>query len=58
MTDKKTNEQFSEQETKRRRDAVIKLMLNTPPQHHKPLKSMTPKGVSAQSKKRRAKVAK
>jgi hypothetical protein len=47
-------DQFSEQETKHRRDAVIKLMLNTPPQHHKPLKSMTPKRSEAQRKKAKA----
>jgi hypothetical protein len=53
MVNNSNNEQYSEQETARRRDAVIKRMLNTPPQPHKPLKSMPRKGTVAQSKKRR-----
>jgi hypothetical protein len=32
------DEQFSEQEIARRRDAVIKLMLNTPPKPHSEMK--------------------
>jgi hypothetical protein len=55
MTEKSDN-QYSEQETKRRRDAVIKLMLATPPKPHSEMKvgkprakSMTPKRSKAQS---------
>ena len=44
------NEQYSDEEAERRFVAAVKAGLNTPP---KPLKSMTPKGVLAQSKKRR-----
>jgi hypothetical protein len=43
------NEQYSDEEAQRRFLAAMKAVLNTKP---KPLKSMTPKGVSAQSKKR------
>jgi len=41
---------YSEPEAQRRFMAAIKAAVSTPP---KPLKSMTPKGVPAQSKKRR-----
>jgi hypothetical protein len=34
----KIEDQFSEQETARRRDAVIKRMLNTPPKPHSEMK--------------------
>jgi hypothetical protein len=44
------NEQYSEEEAQRRFLAAVKAGLNTKPQ---PLKSITPKGVPAQSKKRR-----
>jgi len=44
------NEQYSDEEAQRRFIAAVKAGLNTPP---KPLKSMTQKGVLAQSKKRR-----
>jgi hypothetical protein len=44
------NEQYSDEEAQRRFVAAVKAGLNTKPQ---PLKSMTPKGVPAQSKKRR-----
>jgi hypothetical protein len=44
------NEQYSDEEAQRRFLAAVKAGLNTKPQ---PLKSMTPKGVPAQSKKRR-----
>jgi hypothetical protein len=44
------NEQYSEEEAQRRFLAAVKAGLNTKP---KPLKSITPKGVLAQSKKRR-----
>jgi hypothetical protein len=43
------NEQYSDEEAQRRFLAAVKAGLNTKP---KPLKSMTPKGVRAQSKKR------
>jgi hypothetical protein len=42
------NDQYSDEETQRRFLAAVKAGLNTKP---KPLKSMTPKGVPAQSKK-------
>jgi hypothetical protein len=42
------NEQYSDEEAQRRFLAAVKSGLNTKP---KPLKSMTPKGVLAQSKK-------
>jgi hypothetical protein len=45
-------DQFSDEEAQRRFFAAVKAGLNTPP---KPLKSMTPKGVLAQSKKRQKK---
>lgn len=44
------DEQYGEQEAQRRFMAALKAAVNTPP---RPLKSMTPKGVPAQSKKRR-----
>jgi hypothetical protein len=44
------NEQYSDEEAQRRFLAAVKAGLNTKP---KPLKSMTPKGIPAQSKKRR-----
>jgi hypothetical protein len=50
MTRKQTDEQYSEEEAQRRFLAAVKAGLNTKP---KPLKSITPKGVPAQSKKRR-----
>jgi tRNA pseudouridine-54 N-methylase len=53
----KADDQYSEQETKRRRDAVIKLMLATPPKPHSEMKvgkprekSMTPKRPTTQRK--------
>jgi len=45
------NEAYSDEEAQRRFIAAVKAGLNTKP---KPLKSMTPKGVPAQSKKRKA----
>jgi len=45
---------YSEQEAQQRFMATVKAALNTPP---KPRKSMTPKGVPAQSKKRRKSLA-
>lgn len=44
------NEQYSNEEAQRRFIAAVKAGLNTKP---KPLKSIMPKGVPAQSKKRR-----
>ena len=46
----KSDQQYSEQEAQRRFLAALKAAVNTPP---KPLKSMGPKGVPAQSKKRK-----
>lgn len=48
---KNRDEQYSEEEAQRRFLAAVKAGLNAPPM---PLKSMTPKGVPAQSKKRRS----
>ena len=45
----KHDDQYSEEEAQQRFLAAVKAGLNTPP---KPLKSMTPKGVPAQSKKK------
>jgi hypothetical protein len=54
-TRKKTPEdQFSEQETQQRFEKLVRAALNTKP---KPLKSIGPKGVPAQSKKARKKIA-
>jgi hypothetical protein len=44
------NEQYSDEEAQRRFLAAVKAGLNTKP---KPLKSISPKGVPAQSKKHR-----
>jgi hypothetical protein len=49
---KRSDEQYSEQEAQQRFLAALKAAVNTPP---KPLKSMAPKGVPAQSKKGRRK---
>jgi hypothetical protein len=51
-TNTKTDEQYSEQETERRFEKLVDAALRTAP---KPLKSMTPIGVPAQSKKRQKK---
>jgi hypothetical protein len=48
------NEQYSDEEAQRRFLAAVKAGLNTKP---KPLKSISPKGVPAQSKKHRKKRA-
>jgi hypothetical protein len=45
----KYDEQYSEQESQRRFEKLVRAALNTCP---KPLKTMTPKGALAQSKKR------
>jgi hypothetical protein len=50
MTPKpREGDQYSEQETQQRFDKLVRAALNTKP---KPLKTMGPKGVPAQSKKR------
>jgi hypothetical protein len=50
MTPKpREGDQYSEQETQQRFDKLVRAALNTRP---KPLKTMGPKGVPAQSKKR------
>jgi hypothetical protein len=46
--------QYSEQEAQQRFEKLVKAALNTKP---KPLKSMEPKGVPAQRKRRRKKIA-
>ena len=51
-TNAKSDEQYSEQEAQWRFMATLKAAVNTPP---KPLKSMGPKGMPSQSKKRRKK---
>ena len=48
----KTDDTYSDQEAQQRFEKLVKAALNT---KAKPLKSMTPKGVPAQSKKRRKK---
>jgi hypothetical protein len=50
MSTKRPDDQYSEQEAQQRFTAALKAAVNTPP---KPLKSMTPKGTAAQSKKPR-----
>jgi hypothetical protein len=52
MTNDHPGDQYSEQEAQRRFMAALKAAVNTPP---KPLKSIGPKGVQAQSKKGRKK---
>jgi hypothetical protein len=48
MDNKKSDEQYSEQEAQQRFQAALKAAVNTPP---KPLKSMTRKRPKAQPKK-------
>ena len=48
------NDQYSEEEAQRRFLAAVKAGLNTKP---KPLKSIVPKGVPAQSKKKQKQLA-
>lgn len=47
----KGNESYSEQETERRRDAVIKRMLATPPKPHSEMKLGKPRGKPSKSLK-------
>jgi hypothetical protein len=49
--------QYSERETTRRRDAVIKRMLNTPPKPHSEMKMGKPRSKPSKSPKRLADVA-
>ena len=62
MTKLSSDDHYSEAETARRRDATIKRMLATPPKPHSEMKvgkrrakSITPKGIQAQSRKRKKK---
>jgi hypothetical protein len=48
----KDGDAFSEQETARRRDAVIKLMLSKPPKPHSEMKLGKPRGKRRASPKR------
>jgi hypothetical protein len=50
MTTKRDDEQYSERETQRRFKDLVQRALNTRP---KPLKSMGPKGMPSQSKKKK-----
>ena len=50
MTQRQQNEQYSEAETQQRFEKLVRSALNTRPT---PLKSMGPKGMPSQSKKRR-----
>jgi len=54
MANKNTDDEYSEREANQRFMAALKVAVNSPP---RPLKSMTPKGVPAQSKKRKKKRA-
>jgi hypothetical protein len=49
--EKQAEDQYSEQETARRRDAVIKRMLATPPKPHSEMKVGKPKGKPRKSPK-------
>jgi len=53
-TSTKSDDQYSDQEAQQRFEKLVDAALRTPP---KPLKSMTPLGVPAQSKKRRKRKA-
>jgi hypothetical protein len=52
---KDQRESYSEQETARRRDAVIKLMLSTPPKPHSEMKLGKPRAKPKKSPGRAAK---
>jgi hypothetical protein len=49
------DEQYSEEETAQRRDAVIKRMLNTPPKPHSEMKLGKPRGKPSKSSKAKKK---
>jgi len=51
MAKSSSEDQYSEQETKRRRDAVIKRMLATPPKPHSEMKVGKPRGKSVTPKR-------
>jgi hypothetical protein len=55
MSTKDSDDQYSQQEAQQRFEKLVKAALNTRP---KPLKSMGPKGMPSQSKKRRKKARK
>jgi hypothetical protein len=55
MISKTLDDQYSEKETARRRDAVIKKMLNTPPKPHSEMKLRRSKSKTAPAKPARAK---
>jgi hypothetical protein len=55
MAQQKDDQQYDQGEIQRRFEKLVKSALNTRP---KPLKSMGPKGVPAQSKKQRKKAKK
>ena len=46
-----TSETYSKEETERRRDEVIKRMIDTPPQPHKPLGKQKSKATASQKKR-------
>jgi hypothetical protein len=54
MNNQQPDDQYSEQEAQQRFEKLVRSGLNTKPN---PLKSMTPRGVPAQSKKRRKRKA-
>jgi hypothetical protein len=58
MTSNSKSNQYSEQETANRRDAVIKYMLNTPPKPHSEMKLGKPRGKPTGSATKRKPVKK
>lgn len=57
MNAKQPDEQFSKQETAHRRDAVIKLMLATPPKLHSEMKIGKPSGKKKMSPGKRKRLS-